>query len=471
LLFWVGVGLAPVAALLLVAGQGTGLLRAAAVLAVLGVVFIGLAVVFKEDPADVRDEMTDVLRREVGLVREELEAVRRGVEVRMRRELESVRGELDAARRETVRTETVSVHAERVVANEISAGSVRYTREIGTELAGDGRRAESVNPEASVLEPVRAESLRVESARLDPVRVAMGRVEAPRVATGRAEAPRVATGRVEAPRVATGRARAEAPRVATGRADAPQSAADRGEGPRPEQAPAEIVLPEPVRAEALAGGGDKSGPHGLARESAASNGAPVPSSVAASLNGWSTPIWDTGLRAPDPIRSPWNPPNWDADRSWPPAANLPALPELPALPAAPQSPFPREQQRPQSQPASSPAWEMPVWNPGQWDEPVRQPAPADRAAPHLRGPDWSMLDRLGPDRGLSDGTGTWSFVAPRPGVDYELPSIDHLPEPEPLGRHARRPGRHSASAEERHDQDLASERQSRRSGQGQTSSR
>jgi hypothetical protein len=59
-----------------------------------------------------------------------------------------------------------------------------------------------------------------------------------------------------------------------------------------------------------------------------------------------------------------------------------------------------------------------------------------------------MLDRLGPDRGISDGTGTWSFVTPRVGSEYELPSIDHLPEPEPQGRHARRRGRHSAGSPE-----------------------
>jgi hypothetical protein len=71
-----------------------------------------------------------------------------------------------------------------------------------------------------------------------------------------------------------------------------------------------------------------------------------------------------------------------------------------------------------------------------------------------------MLDRLRPDRGVSEGTGTWSFVTPRPAVDYELPSIDHLPEPEPSGRHARRAGRHSAAGEApcEDGEDLASER-------------
>jgi hypothetical protein len=68
-----------------------------------------------------------------------------------------------------------------------------------------------------------------------------------------------------------------------------------------------------------------------------------------------------------------------------------------------------------------------------------------------------MLDRLGPDRGIGDSTGSWSFVSPRTPAEYELPSIDHLPEPESNGRHSRRAGRHSAGAPEESD-DLPSER-------------
>jgi hypothetical protein len=59
-----------------------------------------------------------------------------------------------------------------------------------------------------------------------------------------------------------------------------------------------------------------------------------------------------------------------------------------------------------------------------------------------------MLDRLGPDRGISDSTGSWSFTGARAPAEYELPSIDHLPEPESDGRHSRRAGRHSAGAAE-----------------------
>jgi hypothetical protein len=173
------------------------------------------------------------------------------------------------------------------------------------------------------------------------------------------------------------------------------------------------------------------------------------------MNGWSTPSWDPGLAA-DPIRRPWNPPSWESDRSWTPQQpSFPGQPELPALPALPPPPPPA----PQAPPSSLvPAWEPGPWSPPAWDEPVRpQAAAPDRQAGQLRSPDWSMLDRLGPDRGIGDSTGSWSFVASRTPAEYELPSIDHLPEPESNGRHSRQAGRHSAGGHEA-GEDLASER-------------
>ncbi|MDQ1647516.1 MAG: hypothetical protein QOJ50_3700, partial [Cryptosporangiaceae bacterium] len=97
-LFWAGVGVAPLAALLLVLGQGVGPLRAAAVLAVLSVVLIGLSVTLREDAGSVRDDFSDALQREVEQVRADVDTLRRGVELTMHRELERVRGELEAAR-------------------------------------------------------------------------------------------------------------------------------------------------------------------------------------------------------------------------------------------------------------------------------------------------------------------------------------------------------------------------------------
>jgi hypothetical protein len=179
-----------------------------------------------------------------------------------------------------------------------------------------------------------------------------------------------------------------------------------------------------------------------------------PAAAAASVNGWNVPGWDSGLAAPDPIRRPWNPPSWDAERSWSPP-NLPALPEAPAPAREQPREQPREQFGPRELPAApaAPPWEPAAWSPPAWDEP---PAVQERPTP-LRSPDWSMLDRLGPDRGLNDGTGTWSFVAPPAESDYELPSIEHLPDPEPPGRHARRAGRHS-SGEQQPPEDTAPER-------------
>jgi hypothetical protein len=134
-LFWSGVGLAPLAALLLAVGQGTGPLRAAAVLAILAVIFIGLSVVFREDPADIREDLTDQIRREVDLVRRELGVVHRVLEGQLRRELDSVRGELELARREAVRgAEPLSLQAERLSrTSQLPGGPMRFIREISGE--------------------------------------------------------------------------------------------------------------------------------------------------------------------------------------------------------------------------------------------------------------------------------------------------------------------------------------------------
>ncbi|MET7748532.1 hypothetical protein [Micromonospora sp. NPDC005367] len=70
-LFWIGVGLAPVAALILLVADGNGPLRFAAVLAIVAVVLIGLSIALRSDGeggqerlAEVFDEM-DQLRREL----------------------------------------------------------------------------------------------------------------------------------------------------------------------------------------------------------------------------------------------------------------------------------------------------------------------------------------------------------------------------------------------------------------------
>ena len=71
-LFWVGVGLAPIAALLLLVGDGNGVLRVAAVLALLAVVLIGLSIALRSDANAVRDEIEDILAEEIEDLRADL---------------------------------------------------------------------------------------------------------------------------------------------------------------------------------------------------------------------------------------------------------------------------------------------------------------------------------------------------------------------------------------------------------------
>ncbi len=103
-LFWVGTALAPVAAVLLVMGQGVNPLRAAAALAILGVVCIGLSVTLRDSSNAAHAELAEDLQREVDEVRSELETLRRGVQLTVNRELGRVRGELEAAQ-QVLRTE------------------------------------------------------------------------------------------------------------------------------------------------------------------------------------------------------------------------------------------------------------------------------------------------------------------------------------------------------------------------------
>ncbi|MCW6008318.1 hypothetical protein K1W54_27800 [Micromonospora sp. CPCC 205371] len=72
MLFWAGVGLAPLAALLLLLGQGAGALRVAAVLAVLAVVLIGLSITLRRDAESVRLDMEETLLEEVDMLREDV---------------------------------------------------------------------------------------------------------------------------------------------------------------------------------------------------------------------------------------------------------------------------------------------------------------------------------------------------------------------------------------------------------------
>ncbi|GAA4460735.1 hypothetical protein GCM10023170_062280 [Phytohabitans houttuyneae] len=67
--FWVGVGLAPLAALLLLVGQSAGALRVAAVLAVFAVVLIGLSITLRRDAETVRLDLEETLLEEIDALR------------------------------------------------------------------------------------------------------------------------------------------------------------------------------------------------------------------------------------------------------------------------------------------------------------------------------------------------------------------------------------------------------------------
>ena len=70
-LFWIGVALAPMAALILLVADGNGPLRFAAVLAILAVVLIGLSIALRAD-GDAAAARTDELLDEIEQLRREL---------------------------------------------------------------------------------------------------------------------------------------------------------------------------------------------------------------------------------------------------------------------------------------------------------------------------------------------------------------------------------------------------------------
>ncbi|MFC4104387.1 hypothetical protein [Micromonospora zhanjiangensis] len=104
-LFWVGVGLAPIAALLLLVGQSNGILRVAAVLGILCVVLIGLSVVLGGNAESVRDAIEDTLHEDLDLLRGEIatatHASQQALGERLRvlqHNVDVLRGQLEAVR-------------------------------------------------------------------------------------------------------------------------------------------------------------------------------------------------------------------------------------------------------------------------------------------------------------------------------------------------------------------------------------
>src|SRR5947207_11269260 len=71
-IFWSGVGLAPIAAALVLFSSEAGGLRVAAVLAILAVVLIGLSIALRPDARGMRAELEDALLDELDAVRAEV---------------------------------------------------------------------------------------------------------------------------------------------------------------------------------------------------------------------------------------------------------------------------------------------------------------------------------------------------------------------------------------------------------------
>jgi hypothetical protein len=71
-IFWAGVGLAPVAAALVLLSSSAGGLRMAAVLGILTVILIGLSIMLRPDARTVRVELEDLLLDEIDAVREDV---------------------------------------------------------------------------------------------------------------------------------------------------------------------------------------------------------------------------------------------------------------------------------------------------------------------------------------------------------------------------------------------------------------
>jgi len=101
--FWVGMGLAPLAALLLLMSQGAGAVKIAAVLAIIAVICIGLSLVLRRDADTIRVELEEAMLDELDTMRDEVSAStrasHRALTERIRQlqqTVENLRGQLDA---------------------------------------------------------------------------------------------------------------------------------------------------------------------------------------------------------------------------------------------------------------------------------------------------------------------------------------------------------------------------------------
>src|SRR5690242_6776710 len=109
--FWIGAGLAPLAAALMLISSGASALRMAAVLAIIAVVLIGLSVMLRPDAGRVRAELEETLFDEIDLAREDgrkdiasaARATHKSFSDKLhvvQQQVDALRGQLEATRRQ-----------------------------------------------------------------------------------------------------------------------------------------------------------------------------------------------------------------------------------------------------------------------------------------------------------------------------------------------------------------------------------
>ncbi len=171
ILFWVGVGLAPVAALLLLIGQSNGPLRIAAVLAIVAVVLIGLSITLRSDAESVRLDLEENLLQEIDELRAELRQeianVTRasqqafGAQLQpLRANLELLRGQLNVDRADPAAAAASGIEPARPGATGVAPGRAGVAvvaasradalrpRGVRTDVSGPGPQPDSPQTEA-----------------------------------------------------------------------------------------------------------------------------------------------------------------------------------------------------------------------------------------------------------------------------------------------------------------------------------
>jgi hypothetical protein len=98
ILFWIGVGLAPLAAVLLLFSQAGALLRIAATLAIMSIALIGLSVTLRRDVSAVIVETEAALFEEIELLRGDIHTATKATHSTLLREVQALRAEVEALR-------------------------------------------------------------------------------------------------------------------------------------------------------------------------------------------------------------------------------------------------------------------------------------------------------------------------------------------------------------------------------------